>query len=124
MLIQSCGLIAHFALRTHDDRWNVATAISEVGDVAFIENNNHHRILKSRALDHRVDIGLQPVICRRELLQIGARRQSRRTIVRVIIQVRSDERIVGNLLLAMSVAKLSERTMLAACVELLITSEK
>ncbi len=85
MLIESDGLVATLGQRTDDDGGYVAATGSEVESVGLVEHDDEQAVnLKLRAVNKRVDIGLEP--------RIGG---AERAIVRVIAKIGDDEGIVG-----------------------------
>src|SRR5467141_189588 len=85
MLIESDGLVATLGQRADDDGGYVAATGSEVEGVGFVKDDNEQAAdLKLRAVNKRVDIGLEP--------RIGG---AERAIVRVIAKIGDDEGIVG-----------------------------
>src|SRR6266567_7493868 len=85
MLIESDGLVATLGQRADDDGGYVAATGSEVEGVGFVKDDNEQAAdLKLRAVNKRVDIGLEP--------RIGG---AERAIVRVIAKMGDDEGIVG-----------------------------
>src|SRR2546429_8134115 len=63
MLIESDGLVATLGQRADDDGGYVAATGSEVEGVGFVKDDNEQAAdLKLRAVNKRVDIGLEPRI--------------------------------------------------------------
>jgi hypothetical protein len=85
MLIESDGFISALGQRTDDDGRYVAATGSEVERIGFVEHNDEQAVLlKQRALNERVDVGLEPDISGRE-----------RAVVRVIAKIGDDEGEIG-----------------------------
>src|SRR5947208_13795129 len=98
MLIESDGLVATLGQRADDDGGYVAATGSEVEGVGFVKDDNEQAAdLKLRAVNKRVDIGLEPGIGGAE-----------RAIVRVIAKMGDDAGIVGEVCRVQIVGELTE----------------
>lgn len=85
MLVECDGFVRAFGKRADDDSGYVAATGSEVEVVGFVKDDNEQAVvLKLRAVNQRVDVGLEP--------DIGG---AERAVVRVIAKIGDDEGIVG-----------------------------
>jgi hypothetical protein len=85
MLVEGDGFVCALGKRTDDDSGYVAATGSEVEVVGFVEDNNEKTVvLKLRAVNERINVGLEPGIGGAE----GA-------VMRVIAKIGDDEGIVG-----------------------------
>jgi len=87
VLVEGDRSVSRLGKRTDDDSDHVTTTGSEVEIACLIEKDDEEAILlKLRAVDERVDVGLEPGIGSAE-----------RTIVRIIARIWDEKRIIGEM---------------------------
>src|SRR5215217_4051952 len=98
MLIERCRLECLFCLRADNERYNVPAAVFYISINRLVESNHQQSVLpEGWACDQRIDVGLKPLIGSRQLVIGRATRNRGWTVMRVVVLIGNDERVIWQL---------------------------
>src|SRR5215471_16719641 len=87
MLIEGCAPEASFDLRSNDYQSNLSSAMSKVGFLSLVKDDEQQSVLLELGTrKYRVDVGLEPIV-----------RLTERTIMSIVVVVRYDKAETGQL---------------------------